>query len=183
LVDALMELCLIHATGVSNLELSRNSIAKIFGKKEPKWQIVVSEKAFALALAWLQGERSHASGQRRDEKLHRGMSTLLSNVLIDGDGAVFGGWRWTYRGQALQLDDGLRRDLPDIRSFHVDRIGTSQTHLSLVRRNLWSMRRRLWANRWNERMRGHVPTLRRELQENGCLNSEKISGHWHVNLV
>lgn len=58
------------------------------------------------------------------------MSSLLSNVPIDVDGTLSGGRRSTYRADTLQLNDGVRRDLPDIRAFHVDRLGASQTHLS-----------------------------------------------------
>jgi hypothetical protein len=42
---------------------------------------------------------------------------LLSNAPVDGDGSLFGDRRSTYRAQALHLDDGLRRDLPDVRPF------------------------------------------------------------------
>jgi hypothetical protein len=93
-------------------------------------------KAFALAWARLQRELSHASRQCRDEKLHRQLSKLLPNVLIDSHGAVFGGRRQTYGIRTLQLDDGLRRDLPDFCAFYVDRLGPAQTHLSLVQRDL-----------------------------------------------
>jgi hypothetical protein len=81
-------------------------------------------------------KRSHASGQCRDEKLHRGMSTLLSNVPNRRRSGIV--WRLAVNIPSLssQLNDGVRRGLPDICSFHFDRLETSQTHLSRVQRNL-----------------------------------------------
>jgi hypothetical protein len=38
--------------------------------------------------------------------------------------------------QGTSLDDGLRRDLSDVRAFHASRLETSQTHLSRMRRDL-----------------------------------------------
>jgi hypothetical protein len=64
------------------------------------------------------------------------MFALLSNMPIDGNGTLFGDRRSTYRAPTLQLDDDLRRDLPDVRAFHAARLGTTQTHLSPMRRDL-----------------------------------------------
>jgi hypothetical protein len=58
--------------------------------------------------------------------------TCLSTAM----GQLFGDRQSACRTQALQLDHGLRRDLSNIRARHVDRLGTSQTHLSLLRRDL-----------------------------------------------
>ena len=94
-------------------------------------------------------------------------------VPVDGDGTLFGARRSAYRTQALQLDHGLRRDLSNIRARHADRLGTSQTHLSLVRRGLRTMYRGV--PRRNEKLRGRLPPLRRKLPEDGCLNSRSQS--------
>jgi hypothetical protein len=40
----------------------------------------------------------------------------------------------------FSFDHGLRRYLSNIRARHVDRLGTSQTHLSLLRRDLRTLR-------------------------------------------
>lgn len=95
-------------------------------------QICRSCRAFALAEAAIQRENAYAEHRYRHETLYRRVFELLSNVPIDSHGALLR----SRRTKALQLDDGMRRNVQDVGAYHGDRLGAAQTHLPLVQRDL-----------------------------------------------
>jgi hypothetical protein len=99
-------------------------------------EIAVPAEPSRLAEAADPGENAYAGHRCRHETLYRRVFELLPNVPIDSHGPLLRGWRTTYRTKALQLNDGVRRNVQDVGSYHGDWLGAAQTHLPLVQRDL-----------------------------------------------